>query len=655
MRNRIVRNFSLVAALLLLVTGVHGYIYAQSDTDEACFNETEFCISGRIRAFWEQNGQGPVFGAPISPLQEEPVEGTLRQVQWFARGRLELHPDHDPPFDVQVSRLGVSALFQQGRDWFAEFPAVEPQEGCLFFEETGHNLCGEFREVWETRGIALDDEPEVSRDESIALFGLPLSEAHSETLPNGQEYTVQWFERVRLELRPDHGPDANIQGNVHLGLLGEQILSTDEPYDPPPPPSIINTGEELVVFQSDRGGSYDIYLVNGDGNGLIQLTNDPSDNVAPDISPDRTRLAFQSDRDGNAEIYVMNLDGSGLTRLTSNDALDAAPAWSPDGTKIAFYSNRDNNNEIYVMDADGSNQTRLTNDDLLDMFPSWSPDGSKIAFQSFRDGNYEIYVMNADGTNPVNLTNSPGIDELPAWSPDGSRIAFDTARDGNFEIYVMDANGSNQINITRFPSNDGGVSWSADGSRLSFYSDRTGNFDIHVMNVDGSGERLLVSGPTIDAFADWGPSEEMISETLLPGESEPDPNIDNTTELSPTAGAEGDTEPSPVTEPEIAVTPDNTTEVTPTAESETVPSAEATEPPEATPTAEATSELSPTLTTEVTPQLSPTPTAVTVPAQESVPESSPTEEPRPSPTLPSLMQKPVVLPVFNTTPDRTIE
>ena len=41
------------------------------------------------------------------------------------------------------------------------------------------------------------------------------------------------------------------------------------------------------------------------------------------------KIAFISHRDGNDEIYVMNADGSGLTNLTNNRANDGAPSWSP--------------------------------------------------------------------------------------------------------------------------------------------------------------------------------------------------------------------------------------------------------------------------------------------------------------------------------------
>src|SRR5437868_1722235 len=72
-------------------------------------------------------------------------------------------------------------------------------------------------------------------------------------------------------------------------------------------------------------------------------------------SPDGTKIAFSSNADGNPEIYVMNADGSGIKQLTDNSAIDWNPSWSPDGKKIAFTSGRDGDFDVYVMDADGSN------------------------------------------------------------------------------------------------------------------------------------------------------------------------------------------------------------------------------------------------------------------------------------------------------------
>lgn len=41
------------------------------------------------------------------------------------------------------------------------------------------------------------------------------------------------------------------------------------------------------------------------------------------------KIAFYSDHDGNSDIYVMNADGSGQINLTNSPADDFSPAWGP--------------------------------------------------------------------------------------------------------------------------------------------------------------------------------------------------------------------------------------------------------------------------------------------------------------------------------------
>ncbi|NJL34134.1 MAG: hypothetical protein HC893_10110 [Chloroflexaceae bacterium] len=106
-----------VLAVLLLTLATFPHPPTSAQTSQRCFAETTYCIEGRIRQFWEQNGGLPVFGLPITPQREEMIEGDVIQVQWFERNRLELHPDNARPYDVLLGRLGVDALDRQGRNW----------------------------------------------------------------------------------------------------------------------------------------------------------------------------------------------------------------------------------------------------------------------------------------------------------------------------------------------------------------------------------------------------------------------------------------------------------------------------------------------------------------------------------------------------------
>ena len=213
------RTTSLVLGLLISFCLAIGFpAVTQSQTNERCFPETNQCITGRIREFWEQNGGLSVFGFPTGPQQEEMIEGKPFQVQWFERNRLELHPENARPYDVLLGRLGADRLAQQGRDPFA-FPKSQPQSGCRYFSETQHNVCSDILQAWHASGLEFDGKRGKSEAENLALFGLPLSDPMTETLSDGKQYTVQWFERGRFELHPENAPPYN----VLLGLLGNEV------------------------------------------------------------------------------------------------------------------------------------------------------------------------------------------------------------------------------------------------------------------------------------------------------------------------------------------------------------------------------------------------------------------------------------------------
>ncbi len=209
----------LTLSALLLLTMLPAAALAQ---DQRCFAETGYCIGGRIREFWEQSGGLPVFGFPTGPQGQELIEGRPYQVQRFERNRLELHPENARPYDVLLGRLGVDRLAQQNRpDWQA-FRVNGPNGECRGFA-TAHSVCGPFLKAWRASGLEFDGQPGTSENESLALFGLPISSPAYEVI-EGKPYLVQWFERARFELHPENPAPYD----VLLGLLGNEIR-----LDPP--------------------------------------------------------------------------------------------------------------------------------------------------------------------------------------------------------------------------------------------------------------------------------------------------------------------------------------------------------------------------------------------------------------------------------------
>jgi murein DD-endopeptidase MepM/ murein hydrolase activator NlpD len=202
------------------------------------FPETGWQVGGRLLEYWDANGGLPVFGLPIGPQRTEQINGETIEVQPFERARLELHPNNQPPYDVLLGRLGADALQKSGRDWHAEHAASAFGGPCQTFE-TGHNICGPFLTYWQRHGLDLGDSGASAR-ESLALFGLPLTDAHAEMASNGASLITQWFERARFEFHPDN-PEPY---NVLLGRLGAEI--DGEPAGLPRPSVQVTTGTTVA-------------------------------------------------------------------------------------------------------------------------------------------------------------------------------------------------------------------------------------------------------------------------------------------------------------------------------------------------------------------------------------------------------------------------
>jgi hypothetical protein len=160
-----------------------------------------------------------VFGYPIS--SEQQVNGFT--AQWLERNRFELHPENNAPYNVLLGLLGVEALAKKGIKW-QTLPTVtvdNTPDGCRFFKETGHSLCSDFKKYWEQNGLRFDPNSNLvySYQESLALFGYPISEPKVETNSSGDQVLTQWFERARFELHPNN-PEIF---KVELGLLGNEL------------------------------------------------------------------------------------------------------------------------------------------------------------------------------------------------------------------------------------------------------------------------------------------------------------------------------------------------------------------------------------------------------------------------------------------------
>ncbi len=273
-----------------------------------------------------------------------------------------------------------------------------------------------------------------------------------------------------------------------------------------------------IAFVSSRDGNNEIYVMNADGTGLQNMTQNAANDYEPAWSPDGGQLLFTSRRAGDDRIFEMPGFGGEATprSFLSGTRLETSPTKAPNG-RVAFETNLHGGYEIYSQDATGEARRLTENDPISDRAPVFSPDGAQIAFWSTRAGTgRDIFVMNNNGTNVRQLTNYSDSDRDPAWSPDGTKIAFERNLGSNSDLFVMNADGTNQVNLTNNPADDRYGAWSPDGTKIAFRSSRDGNSEIYVMDANGANVKRLTNNVASDEDPDWQPqSQDSDGDALL--------------------------------------------------------------------------------------------------------------------------------------------
>jgi TolB protein len=127
---------------------------------------------------------------------------------------------------------------------------------------------------------------------------------------------------------------------------------------------------------------------------------------------------FESDRSGSQQIYIMSASGGAVTRISFGAGRYSTPVWSPRGDLIAFTKQYEGRFHIGVMRTDGSDE-RLLTASFLDEGPTWAPNGRVLMFMretSGVNGAPSLYTVDVSGRN-LRKVPTPGDASDPSWGP----------------------------------------------------------------------------------------------------------------------------------------------------------------------------------------------------------------------------------------------
>jgi Tol biopolymer transport system component len=201
--------------------------------------------------------------------------------------------------------------------------------------------------------------------------------------------------------------------------------------------------DDLIIFDVSRGRVHrriDFELT-GIGN--------------PSWSPDGTQLVFTGFSGGFSNLFLVNADGTGLRQLTNDRYAAFHPAWSPDGRTIAFVTDRGPQTDLTqlrtgsmalaLLHLDSHTTELLSGMEGQNINPQWSPDGKSLAFVSDRTGIANVFLFELEENALYQLTNvftgvsgitpiSPAI----SWARQADRLAFAYYEAGEYNVYAVD-------------------------------------------------------------------------------------------------------------------------------------------------------------------------------------------------------------------------
>ncbi len=313
-------------------------------------------------------------------------------------------------------------------------------------------------------------------------------------------------------------------------------------------------GVTYYSIEQDRSNR-ELFLMNTDGSGKVQLTTTPEGEFNAVWHPDGKQIVYLSSASGEVQAWVMQADGSGKRKISDVEGGITGLAFSPTGDRVLYtgevqveptvhdlYPDLDKTDGKVITDlmyrhwdtwedgayshifvADFQDGTFSEGTDIMPGEPydsplkpfggmeeiAWVPDGTAIAYTCKKltgidytfSTNSDIYLYDLGSGETRNLTEGmPGYDKAPFFSPDGSRMYWLSMERATFEsdkdrLFEMDMATGNKRYLTEdWDYSPAGLAWEDDGQTLLFTGGVESTFQLFRMNVATANPEAITEG-----------------------------------------------------------------------------------------------------------------------------------------------------------------
>lgn len=319
----------------------------------------------------------------------------------------------------------------------------------------------------------------------------------------------------------------------------------------------------VTGYDLEKGKSTaDIWLANGDGSGLRQMTHYEGADYHPRWSPDGKSLLFVSNRENGDQVWRIPVDGGEAVQVTDFSMGVGDPEWLSDGRRIVFFTevfpecgaDSECNEDVDEDMSDGPIQAHMADDLMFRHWTFWkdgkrfhvliydtqsetytdltegemdapayvtgghagfdvSPDGAELCVSATADArqwettNKDLWIVPTTGGKLVNITDdNKAADMLPQYSPDGRYIAYVTQAVPAYEsdlfvlaIYDRKTHEKKKLTAT-FDNWVDNFQWAPDSKSIIFRADVEGSTPLYKVDIKNAGISDVVDFRTIDGF-----------------------------------------------------------------------------------------------------------------------------------------------------------